>query len=401
LKTERLYYDDPWLLQFEARVVALTRHGGRSAAVLDRTAFHPEGGGQPHDTGSLGGSRVIDVVSDEAGAVLHVLDGEAPLAVGQAVRGSVDAGRRRDHLQQHSGQHLLSAAFVRVAGAATRSFHLGARTSTIDLDRTPEELGDLSRVEEAANRVIAEDRPMTARVVDEDEARRLPLRKDVPVTGPVRIVSIEGFDLTPCGGTHARRSGEIGALAILGSERHRRGTRVEFVAGDRVRRALHRAAEEAGVLGALLSAPEGERVAALTRLLEERRGDARRLKDLASRAASLEAAALAAGATGGVVRLLLTDRGREEVEAMARAIAERGAVALVGFADGAAGRVVLAGPGRPPVGPLLATVAARFGGRGGGSATFAQGGGLPAASLADLLEALEREARAAGGDPAP
>jgi alanyl-tRNA synthetase len=389
LKTERLYYDDPWCLAFDGTVRGIRPTAGGAAVELDRTAFHPTGGGQPHDTGSLADARVVDVVAEEDGRVLHVLgDGPVP-EIGVTVTGRVDADRRRDHLQQHSGQHLLSAAFVRARDAATRSFHMGARTCTLDLDRPPEALGDLQAVEDLANRVIAEDRPMSARIVDEAEALALPLRKEIPVRGRVRVVAIDGFDLTPCGGTHARHTREIGAVAILGSERHRRGTRIEFVAGDRVRAALHRAVEEAAALGARLSAPAGERVGALERLLEERRGDRRRLRDLSRRSGRLEAAERAARGAGPVVCEVVEDRTPEEIDAMARALADSGRLAVLGWIEGEAARVVVAGPGTPDAGALLREVGARFGARGGGGPRFAQAGGIDPTSLPELLKALE------------
>jgi len=394
LPTDRLYFDQPFEAEFEARVTRVARHGDRPALILDRTLFHPTGGGQPHDTGRLDEATVVDVVEGDDGDILHVLESDPGFRPDQSVRGSIDADRRRDHLQQHSGQHLLSAAFLETVGAATVSFHLGRETCTIDLDLPPDRIGALGPTEKLANQVIAEDRPMTARVVDEEEARALPLRKELPVTGRVRVVGIEAFDLTPCGGTHAQRSGQIGMLALLGRERRRKGTRVEFVAGDRVLSLLHRLAEESESIGASLSAPRGERAATLEQILADRREEARHLRRLTERAADLEAASLAAAANEDrVVRRLLEDRSPDEVAALARSLAARNCTALLGWAAGPEGRVALAGPGEPDVGAALRAVAPRFSLRGGGSPTFAQGGGLQPDALEDLLAALEEEIR--------
>jgi alanyl-tRNA synthetase len=387
LSTERIYQAEPHRTEFEARVV----EARRDAVILDRTAFYPTGGGQPHDTGTLQDLRVVDVIEEE-GRVVHLLEQAAPFAAGDTVRGRVDAGRRRDHLQQHSGQHLLSAAFVKVASAATLSFHLGSETSTLDLALAEDVERSVREAEELANQVIAEDRPMAARIVDEEEAARLPLRKEIPVQGRVRVVSIEDFDLSACGGTHALRTGEIGLVAILGHERYKKGTRLEFVAGDRARRVLHAMTEEADGVGALISAPRGERLATLEALLADRKEDRRRLRALAERAAGLEAQALAASEPEGrPIRRLFRDRTPDEVAALARALASAGRLALLAVPEGGAGKVVVAGTGDPDAGALLREVAGRFGGRGGGGPRFAQAGGLEAGRLEEVLAALEAE----------
>ncbi len=192
--------------------------------MLDQSAFYPTTGGQPHDTGTLGGRRVVDVVDREAdGAVLHVLD--APLDVGAQVSGTVDWPRRLDHMQQHTGQHVLSAAFVRLFEIPTVSFHLGTELSTIDLAGTPgPEV--IAQAEDEANRVVWQNRPVIVRFVSADEAARLPLRKEPVRGGTLRLVEVEDFDLSACGGTHVdahrrhRRHRRAGLGALQG--RHAR-----------------------------------------------------------------------------------------------------------------------------------------------------------------------------------
>src|SRR5438132_1455367 len=211
--TDRLYLRDPYLTRFSARVVSLADLGGRPAAVLDRSAFYPEGGGQPGDRGSLSGAAVLDV-QERDGVVLHVLD--RPVGPGE-VEGMVDWQRRFDHMQQHHGQHLLSAAFERVHGAPTTSFHLGERTCTIDLDCSISRLDEaaLRSAEAAANETVWRDLPVVARDFGPEERSRLPLRKE-PVKGD-RVVLVEGVDASPCGGTHPSRTGEVGAVALIGA----------------------------------------------------------------------------------------------------------------------------------------------------------------------------------------
>ncbi|HEY6003075.1 MAG TPA: alanyl-tRNA editing protein, partial [Anaeromyxobacter sp.] len=243
--TERLYLADSGLLEFEADVVRVASQGGRAAVVLDRTAFYPEGGGQPADRGTLGGVPVVDVQESD-GEILHVLGGEPPSG---RVSGRVDAARRRDHVQQHHGQHLLSAAFEARAGAKTLSFHLGEETDTIDLDARFASLGPavLREVEAAANDLVFRDLPVVARELSAEEIGRLPLRK--PPAKGTRVVLVgdlskgEIEDASPCGGTHPRRTGEVGAIAVLRAQRWGQGTRVEFVCGARVVSALAVAGE--------------------------------------------------------------------------------------------------------------------------------------------------------------
>src|SRR6266540_3998223 len=208
----RIYYTDPYCLEFDATVTAIAPAAASTAApadgdsrwrvVLDRSAFYPTSGGQPFDTGTLGAARVIDAV------------------------------RRRDHMQQHTGQHILSAAFDRLLNVRTESFHLGATSATIDLARevTPAEI---ARAEEAANAVIWEDRPVAVRFVSPEEAATLPLRKEPKKDGELRLVEITEWDLSACGGTHVARTGEVGIIAVKGWERFKGASRVEFVCGVR------------------------------------------------------------------------------------------------------------------------------------------------------------------------
>ena len=228
--TERLYYNDPYLTEFDALVIDVGDVGGRTGVVLDRTAFYPTSGGQPFDTGTIGGARVVDVVDKDDGSIVHVVEGEAASGLGapafalsatpgrrgsELVSGRIDWGRRFDHMQQHTGQHVLSAAIDRVCGVRTESFHLGADAATIDLAR---ELttAEIAASEDAANDVVWADRPVTIRFVDAADAAALNLRKESVRIGTLRIVDVDGFDVSACGGTHVRRTGAIGVIAIPG-----------------------------------------------------------------------------------------------------------------------------------------------------------------------------------------
>ena len=231
--TEKLYFTDSDLLDFPATVLDVQASEQAHHIILDRTAFYPTGGGQPHDTGVLGDSRVVDVFEGDNGIIHHVVEQAGDLSQGQMVRGRIDRARRLDHLQQHSGQHILSQAFVQACGAETKSFHLGSRTSTIDIELQSPTGDHMRAAEEIANALIFENRQMRVHLVNAEEARQLPLRKEAAVEGTIRIIEIDDFDWSPCGGTHAKRTGQIGLIAIKGYERAKKLTRVEFVCGHR------------------------------------------------------------------------------------------------------------------------------------------------------------------------
>lgn len=248
--TERLHLPAgaSLLLGFEARVLARAEVGGRPALVLDRTAFYAEAGGQGADHGSLGGARVEDVQLDDAGRVLHVVSGDAP-EVGAVVAGRVDEARRRAHRALHTGQHLLSRALLDVAGAETVSARLGETVCTLDVAAASLDPARLAEAEARVNDAI--DRDLAVRVLfpSADELARMPLRRAPKVTRDVRVVEVDGFDLSPCGGTHVDHAGEIGLVRVLRDERYKGMTRILFDAGPRARALLFRESDALRALG--------------------------------------------------------------------------------------------------------------------------------------------------------
>ncbi len=238
METERLYLDDPLQDHFEARVLAHAELGGRQALVLDRSAFYPESGGQQADRGSLAGRVVTDVQKDDAGRVLHLLDGDLP-AVGEQVEGRIDLARRRQHMAQHTGQHLLSAAALKQANALTLSSHLGTSACTLDLDRGELSWDELLDCETLVNRVIDEDRWVKTWYPTAEELAELELRRSPKVVTNIRVVSIQDFDHTPCGGTHCTRTSQVGLVLLLSAERYKGGTRITFAAGRKARGLAH------------------------------------------------------------------------------------------------------------------------------------------------------------------
>ncbi len=230
--TERIYYTEPSCRAFEATVTRTGERDGRPLVTLDRTAFYPTSGGQPFDTGRLGSVDVVETI-DEDDDIVHMVS--APVAPGVRVRGEIDWARRFDHMQQHTGQHVLSAAFDRLFENRTTSFHMGVEVSTIDLAREATS-DELERAVAEANHVVWEDREVFVRFVSAGEAARLPLRKEPVREGTLRLVEISDFDLSACGGTHVSRTGAIGMIAVTQSERFRGGSRVTFACGSRALR---------------------------------------------------------------------------------------------------------------------------------------------------------------------
>ena len=392
--TRLLYREDSTIRDFEGTVLDSIERDGATWVELDRTAFYPGGGGQPADRGRLDALPVADV-SEEEGRVWHRVEGA--LAPGSRVEGSVDWARRFDHMQQHTGQHILSQAFIAVAGAETRSFHLGEEEVSIDVAHPGLDPGMLRRVEDRANEVVWEDREIVIHEVPREEIGRFPLRKLPAVEGIVRVVEVQGFDWSACGGTHVRRTGQVGIVAILSTEKYKGGTRVAFVCGGR---ALRRQRDRAHLLRELslaFTAGEGDLPKAVARLKEERDRLDKRLKTLLASELVREAAALIEaaprGSRGPVVAQHFPDRDSGEIGALASLIAGRGAIALLA-AGGETPRAHFSAPaGTISVGDLLGRLCREYGGKGGGRPESAQGA-FPAHALEAALDAARAAALA-------
>ena len=392
--TERLYYTDAFTTAFDATVTSAGDENGRPWVTLDRTAFYPTSGGQPFDTGRLGDAAVLEVIDREDGQVAHVLD--RPLAAGAAVHGEIDWARRFDHMQQHTGQHVLSAAFDRRFQARTVSFHLGADACTIDLDRVVA-AEKVQGAEAEANRIVWDDRPVAVRFATAEDAARLPLRKEPQREGLLRLVEIADVDLSACGGTHVARTGAVGIIAVSAWEKSRGGLRVEFLCGGRALarfRALRDAV--AGSIRTLSVAPE-DLPAAIARAQAENKDLRRALRGRTDELAVHEAARLVAAATpAGGVRLVgeaFDGWDAAGLKALATAVAAHpGAVAVcLSATPPLLAAIACSADTSIDAASLLKDLIARFGGKGGGKAELAQGGGLaaqPAAVLAVVRERL-------------
>jgi alanyl-tRNA synthetase len=377
--TIRIYYTDPYCARFEAVVTRAFEHEGRPAVVLDRTAFYPTSGGQPFDVGTLGDEHVVDTIDLETDGIAHVLT--SPIEAGQHVHGEIDWTRRFDHMQQHTGQHVLSAAFDHFAQARTVSFHMSTDVSTIDLgtEVTPDQTAS---VELQANRVVWDDRPVSIRFVSSEEAEALPLRKDPVRMGQLRLIDVADFDLSACGGTHVGRTGAIGVIAVTGCERFRGGSRVSFVCGGRALRAFRTYCNAVTESIRALSVLPAELPAAVDRVQSEGKELRRTVKKLQESLALYEATRLVSDASPlGGVRLIaqaLDGWDASGLKAIASAATIGGGVIAAVFSTSAPRLVVIGRSSDVDVdaNAVLKGLIHQFGGRGGGKPDLAQGGGL-------------------------
>jgi alanyl-tRNA synthetase len=380
MATRRLYYDDSFEREFDAAVVSCEPglHGATPAweVVLDRTAFYPTSGGQPHDTGRLGEAVVLEV-RDEEEAIVHVVDREIGLG---SVHGCVDWTRRLDHMQQHTGQHLLSAMFQERYGRPTVSFHLGSEVCTIDV-RGPEPSEEiLEGAERAANQVVFEDRQVTLRYGTAEEFAELGVRKEVERGGILRAIEIEGADLQPCGGTHVKRTAQIGMVLVRRCLKMRQDWRVEFVCGLRAERAARRDSVLLRRVAERLSCAGEDVVAAAERALAERDAHFKTARATLQRLAEAEAALELQTATAGpdgtrvIGRVLKEHTDTDYLGHFATQLAKaEKTIALLATATG--GHLIFAQhpSAATDMNALLRQVLQEMGGKGGGKRDFARG----------------------------
>ena len=385
--TERLYYQDSYLREFQARVVAVSDDGRR--VILDRTAFYPSSGGQPFDVGTVGGVAVLDEV-DEGEQVAHVVERPlAPADVMGNVTGEVDWTRRFDHMQQHTGQHLLSAVLEDLFGIATVSFHMGAEVSTIDVNAATLDARQIERVEERCAEIVAEARPVL--ITFEDASADLGLRKASERTGTLRIVSIDRLDRSACGGTHLRSTAEIGAVQIRKLEKIRGTTRVEFVCGLRALRAARSDFRLLSEISRTLSTAFADVPAYLTAQIEKTKTLEKTCQKLSAEVARREGAELhAATAPGqdGIRRVVEKGAIDDAVRTRAQAFIAGGkAVFLAVSEDPAAVLLAASADSGVHAGNRVKEAVTAAGGRGGGNQALGQGS-VPAGALQGVIEAL-------------
>jgi alanyl-tRNA synthetase len=398
MPTERLYWNDAYLRQFEARVVAQSEYAGKPAVTLDATAFYPEGGGQPADRGTLEGLAVVDV-QERAGEILHLLDPQADVSAltpGQRVSGTIDWQRRFDYMQQHSGQHILSGGFWRLCQAETVSWHLGEDYTSVDIATPALSQEAAAEVEHASNEVLWNDLPIEARIYAPSELAALGLRRGPKVESDIRIVNIGDWDAIGCGGTHVLTAGRVGGIGIRRWETRGSVTRVEFLCGQRAVDDYRRKTRALLSIGQLLAQPL-DKIEDTARQMFEANGTLRQeLEKARSQLLNLEASELLArsSARSGehpIICTLLPSREASDLRFLAQRIAESGGIALLGGSspDQARATLVFTCDKTLPLdlNNVLQQTLPQIGGRGGGQKFSAQGGGPNVAGLQAALDA--------------
>lgn len=398
--TRRLYYDDSYAIDFSAQVVERLAVEDRPAVILDQTCFYPTGGGQPNDLGKINDLAVEDVFTRETdSAVVHVLAGKPET---DSVTCRVDWMRRFDHMQHHTGQHILTQAFVQVAKANTVSFHLSSESVTIDLDAAAITAEQVNNAEDVANQIIYENRPVTARLIDPNDTEGVRMRR-MPghlVTDGLRVIDIENFDLTACGGTHVACTGEIGIIKVIKLEKRGDKTRVEFRCGSRALRDYREKNSIINKLVADLTCASSEVNQAVARLQDDFKQAQRALKVVTNQLLEFEAERLLAAtdeqAGVRIIKVIFPARDPGELRLLAnRLIAAPGVIALLGTAGDKAHLVLARSTNLShDMNALLKDVLPHLGeARGGGQPSLAQGGGLKA-DMAQVQAALDEAEQA-------
>lgn len=387
----RLYYAQPACKAFTAQVMKeeLDEHG-KVYVMLNQTAFYPTGGGQPHDTGTINGIEVVDVVE---------INGEIRHYLAESIEGTeqvdcvINWARRFDHMQQHAGQHILSAAFVEQFEISTVSFHLGKDLVSIDIEVDEISTEQLNAVENLANQVILENRPIEVKWVTEDELANYPLRKKVQAEGEIRLVIIPDFDYNGCGGTHPTSTGQVSALKILSTEKHRGQTRVYFVCGKRVLQQLHTKTTVIKEATQLLSAPEEEIGQAIEKLLTASHSFEKTLKETEEKLLQFEAKELKNQQQGQFITATFEDRSIKELQKLARLIVAEADDAIIFLVAKNEDKIqFVAAKGKQiedSMKKVSSAVLPAINGKGGGSDAFVQGGGDATLSTDALVQMMK------------
>jgi len=387
--TLRLYYKDAYCTEFDAQIMdRVPGPQGTTGIILDATCFYPTSGGQPCDHGTLDSLPVVEVLEQD-GEIVHCATGEP---AGSVVHGRILWPRRFDHMQQHTGQHILSQAFLQVLGAQTVSFHLGDEVSTIDLDCAALEPAQIEAVEDRANEIVLANRLVVTRFLRRDELSGIDLRKEPSVTGDIRVVEVEGFDRSACGGTHCARTGEVGPIAIRKWEKRGQEVRVEFLCGWRAVRDYRWKTATVNELALAFSVKDRELAAAVQRLVQEAGDNRRQLQHLQEEMVGVEAAKLLGKAqVWNNTRLVVhafVDREMAQVRKLAGLLTQTpGTIALLGISGAPARLVFASAPDvATDVAALLKKTCLAFGGNGGGQPHLAQGGGFPGDKVDQALQ---------------
>jgi alanyl-tRNA synthetase len=364
-ETKKLYFDDPYQIEFNSKVLRKFSHKNQPALILEQTCFYPESGGQPSDKGSINGIEVTAVIEEE-GNIIHILDREAE---SDEIHGKVDWETRFDHMQQHAGQHVLSQSFYERTNGETLSFHMGEEYSTVEIDvrNIPER--EVEAVEYLSNQIVLENREIKSYSVSEEQIEHVPLRKPPKKAGRIRVIEVSGFDYSACGGTHPRRTGEIGIIKILKQERIRNNIRFEFVCGNRALRDYIAKNRILGQVATRFSVNEQEVPRAVEKLFVDSGRQKKENKKAQQKISRIEAREITREAKDKFIHQIFTDKTVEELRLLALNIIKTpGLVAFLGLKKDKKAHVVLARSDDCDIDmrELIPIVAEQINGKGGG-----------------------------------
>jgi len=385
-ETKRLYLDNPYQVEFEARIVEKGMREQKPAVILDQTCFYPESGGQPQDKGWMDGVKVVKVF-EEDDRIVHVLEKDVEA---ETIKGKIDRETRFDHMQQHSGQHILSQSFHELLEAETLAFHLGEDASTLEMDLRQVSDEDVERVETRANEIIYQDREVKIHSLPEDKVGSLPLRKPPKKKGLIRVVEVSDFDYSACGGTHVRRTGEIGLIKILRWERIRDNLRFEFICG---RRAFQDYAMKNRILRELsnrLTVHEREVPSSVDRLFADLKSQKSEIKKKREKMAQYEAQEIIQNAEGEIIKKIFEEKTHEEVRFLALNIIRKGDfVVLFGLKKEERGHLILACSEKLNIDmrELVPLVSPLINGKGGGNPSLVE---LVGENVGNIAAALDK-----------
>jgi alanyl-tRNA synthetase len=391
-KTKRLYFENPYQVEFEACVVKSISHEGHPALILDQTCFYPESGGQPADKGTLGGIPVIHVFEQDD-QIIHVLEKEVPADV---VRGKIDWTTRFDHMQQHAGQHILSQCFVQLYDAATRSFHLGERISTLEVDMRNITEDEAEQAEKLANDIVFRNKEIKTRFYQEEEISDVRLRRPAKKEGDIRVVEVSDFDSTACGGTHPHRTGEIGTIKILKWDRIRDNIRLEFICGTRALQDYARKHRDLKVLSNSLTIDDREVLATFEKIVSDLKTQKKINHKMQENLIQYEAVEITKKAEGKIIKQVFSDRSQEEIRLLTLATIRKGEfVALFGLRSKERAHVFLACSDSLDLDmrELLPVVSPLIEGKGGGRPSLVEISGEKKENLEQALEEAYRNIR--------
>ncbi len=385
---KRIYFDDPYQVKFESKIIDRVKHNNRTALILEQTCFYPESGGQPADKGTLNGVEIIDVIEDK-GRILHIVDQEVAET---KVNGKVDWKTRFDYMQQHAGQHILSQSFWELMQGKTMSFHLGQDVSTLEIDIQKISDLELEKVEEGANKVIFQNREIKTYFIDEDKIGEIPLRKPPKKTGLIRIVEVADYDFSACGGTHPSRTGEIGLIKILKWGRIRNNLSFEFVCGSRALRDYTLKNRILLQAASRLSVGEEEVPDTLEKLFTDLKSEKKQKRKVLIKLSELEARDIRQNAEGRIIKKIYSGRSRDDIRHIAlNIIRNPGYIVLFGLKADRKANLILARSEDIDfdMRQLIPAASQLINGKGGGRPSLVELAGDNVENLKHALEELE------------